>query len=161
MKRAIFSLLTVFFGLLAVTSFGQTTAKNSYHFRAIGNSTLENAKMLMEEVRAQIDHAISFNYNPKSGEFSILSDQPIDMPNVFKTMEIKGYFLADTQAGNQENETGKSSKEFEADVARKWAEAKKSSSSSLPKMILTQAEYDQIPTEKRQQLQQRWEIIIQ
>lgn len=161
MKRAIYSLLIAFFGLLSVSSFAQSTAKNSYHFRAASNSTPENAKVLMEEIRSEIGHAISFNYNPKSGEFSILSDLPIDLPSVFKSMEKKGYYLADTQAGSQENTTGKSSKDFEAEVARKWAEAKKSSTSSLPKMILTQSEYDQIPTEKRQQLQQRWEIIIQ
>lgn len=161
MKRALLSLLIAFFGLLSVTSFAQSTGKNSYHFRAAGNSTPENAKVLMEEVRSQIDHAISFNYNPKSGEFSILSDYPIDLPAVFKTLEKKGIYLADVQGGNQENTQGKTSKEFETEVARKWAEAKKSSTSTLPKMIMTQEEFDQIPSEKRQQLQQRWEIIIQ
>jgi len=81
MKALIYSTLFSSF-LLCLGTLQAQTSTNSYHFKSVSHPTSANAKMMMDAIRSEIATPVQLNYNPKSGEFCILSAAPIDISNV-------------------------------------------------------------------------------
>ncbi|MFT4778981.1 MAG: hypothetical protein ACJAU0_001084 [Flavobacteriales bacterium] len=159
MKALIYFTLFISF-LLCLGTLHAQTSMNSYHFKSVNHPTPENVKGMMDEIRSEIATPVQLNYNPTSGEFCILSAAPIDISNVFKSLENTTFHMVDADSPLDAG-VSSPSPHSDQEVIKRYNASKTASTGGLPLIIMTQQEYDNIPATRKQQMLLKWQIDIQ